>query len=97
MSDPEIEALNAYDDLYYNLESEEESAEDQQDFCEPLQSSDRSFRNHVPKSEDESSLGGSQEEVAIPVPDHPVPAPLRSYHTTVQKPGLHFGQDLMNT
>ena len=97
MSDPEIEALNAYDDLYYDLESEEESAKDQQDFCEPLQSSDRSFQNNVPKLEDESSLGGSQEEVAIPVPDRPVPAPLRSYHTTVQKPGLHFGRDLTNT
>src|ERR1700683_2956873 len=51
----------------------------------------------MPILEDESSLGGSQEEVAIPVPDHPVPAPLRSYHTTVQKPSLHFGRDLTNT
>src|SRR6266481_4607992 len=52
LSDPEIEALNAYDNLYYDLESEDESTEDQQDFCKPLQSSDRSPRV---KSEDESS------------------------------------------
>jgi|SRR6266436_739139 len=43
LSDPEIEALNAYDDLYYDLESEGESAKDQQDFCEPLQSSDQNL------------------------------------------------------
>jgi hypothetical protein len=40
LSDAEMEALSVYDDLYYRLESDDESAEDQQDFHEPLQSSD---------------------------------------------------------
>jgi len=61
LSDPEIEALNAYDDLYYDLESEDESTEDQQDFRKPLQSSDRSLRA---KLEDESSLEGTNKQIA---------------------------------
>jgi len=43
LSDPEIEALSAYDDLYYGLESNNESAKDQQDFCQPFQSSDQAL------------------------------------------------------
>ena len=58
LSDPEIEALSAYDDLYYGLESNNKSTEDQQNFCEPLQSSNQILQI---KLEDESSLGGSQE------------------------------------
>ena len=89
LSHPEIEALNAYDNLYYGLESDDESAKDQQDFCEPLQSSDRTL---LVKSEDKSSLEGSQEPVTTPVP-----APSKSYLTTVQGPSLHLGWDLTNT
>src|ERR1700728_1573062 len=96
LSDPEIEALNAYDNLYYDLESERESVEDQQDFCQPLQSSDRSLQNDVPKLEDESSLGGSNKEITIPVQDRVAPTSLKSYLTTVQKPSLRFGRDLTN-
>ena len=44
LSDPDVEALNAYDDLYYKLESGDESENDSQDFCDPLQSSDRTSR-----------------------------------------------------
>jgi len=51
LSDPEIEALSAYNDLYYRLESNNESAKDQQDFCEPLRSSDQALWI---KSEDKS-------------------------------------------
>ena len=40
LSDPDVEALNAYDNLYYKLESDNESEDDSQDFHEPLQSSD---------------------------------------------------------
>ena len=36
MSDPEIEALNDYDELYYGMESEDESPSEQQDFCSPF-------------------------------------------------------------
>jgi len=43
LSNLEIEALNAYDNLYYNLESEDESTKDQQDFCEPLRSFDQNL------------------------------------------------------
>jgi len=89
LSDPEIEGLNAYDNLYYGLESDDESTEDQQDFREPLQSSDRTL---LIKLEDESSLEGSQESVTTPVP-----TPSNSYLATIQGPSLHLGWDLTNT
>ena len=54
MSDPEIEALNDYDELYYGMESEDESPSEQQDFCNPFQSSDRTLQI---KSEDKSRPG----------------------------------------
>ena len=88
LSDPEIEALNAYDGLYYRLESDDESAKDQQGFCEPLQSSDWTL---LIKSEDESSLEGSQNSVTMPVSD-----PSNSYLATAQGPNLHLGRDLTN-
>ena len=44
LSDLDVEALNAYDDLYYKLESGDESENSLQDFCEPLQSSDQCDR-----------------------------------------------------
>ena len=83
LSDLEIEALNAYDNLYYNLESEDESTEDQQDFCEPLQSSDQNLRI---KSEDESSLEGPQDQIVTPTTDI-----LKSFFTTTQNPNLQLG------
>ena len=88
LSDPEIEALNDYDDLYYGLESDGESAEDQQDFHEPLQSSDWTL---LIKSEDESSLEGPQNSVTTPVS-----ALSNSYLATAQGPNLHLGRDLAN-
>ena len=89
LSDPEIEALNAYDDLYYDLESKDESAKDQQDFCKPLQSSDHSLRA---KSEDESSLEGTNEQIAKPVNES-----LESFFTTAQNSNLRLGRDFTNT
>ena len=79
LSDLEIDALSAYDDLYYRLEFNDKSAEDQQNFHEPL----------PVKSEDKSSLEGSQEPVATLVPMHS--------KSSVQGPSLHLGQDLTNT
>ena len=89
LSDPEIEALNAYDDLYYDLESEDESTEDQQDFREPLQSSDRNLRI---KPEDESSLEGPQTQIATSTTDN-----SESFFTTAQNSNLHLGRDFTNT
>jgi hypothetical protein len=40
LSDPDVEALNAYDNLYYELQFDNESEDDYQDFREPLQNSD---------------------------------------------------------
>jgi len=77
--------LNTYDDLYYNLESEDESTEDQQDFREPLQSSDRNLRI---KLEDESSLEGSQDQIATPTTDI-----SESFFTTAQNSNLQLGHN----
>jgi len=89
LSDLEIEALNAYDDLYYDLESEDEPTEDQQDFCKPLQSSDCSLRA---KSEDKSSLEGTNEQIAKPVNES-----SESFFTTAQNSNLRLGRDFTNT
>ena len=66
--DPNIEALNAYDDLYYELDSENKSVNDSQDFHEPLQSSDRHLQI---KSEDKSHLEGNQERSRRWLPNLP--------------------------
>ena len=89
LSDPEIEALSAYDDLYYRLGSEDKSTKDKQDFCEPLQSSDW---NLWVKSEDKSSLKGSQKQVAIPTTDN-----SESFFTTTQNMNLQLGCNFTNT
>jgi len=89
LSDPEIEALNAYNDLYYDLESEDESTEDQQDFYEPLQSSDQNLRI---KPEDKSSLEGPQNKIATPTTDI-----SESFFTTAQNSNLQLGRDFTNT
>ena len=62
MSDPEMEALNDYDELYYGIESENESPSKQQNFCSAFQSSDQTLQI---KSENESSLEGEQTETAM--------------------------------
>ena len=66
LSDPGVEALNAYDDLYYKLESSDESENDLQDFHEPLQSSDQHLQI---KYEDESCLEENQEKLRCPLPN----------------------------
>ena len=83
LSDPDVEALNAYDDLFYELESSDESENNSQDFCEPLQSSDRHLQI---KSEDESRLEGNQENVAVSTPKS-----LEVFNVISQKPTLHLG------
>ena len=87
LSDPNIEALNAYDDLYYELDFKNESTNDSQDFHEPLQSSDWQI-----KSEDESRLEGNQEKVMTLAPKS-----SETFHAVTQKPALHLGQDLTNS
>jgi hypothetical protein len=88
MSDLEIEALNDYDKLYYGMESEDESPSEQQDFCSPFQSSDRTLQI---KSEDESSLEGEQTETIMPAS-----TPSISLHTTAQLSAFQLGRDLTN-
>ena len=87
--DPDIEALNAYDDLYYELDSNNESENESQDFHEPLQSSDWHLQI---KSEDESRLEGNQEKVTTLAPKS-----SETFHAVTQKPALHLGQDLTNS
>jgi len=89
LSNPEIEALNAYDNLYYDLESEDESTEDQQDFCEPLPGSDQ---NLWVKLEDKSNLEGPQDQIAMPATDI-----SESFFTTARNPNLQLGPDFTNT
>ena len=67
ISDPNVEALNAYNNLYYELESGDELENDLQDFHEPLQSSDWYLQI---KSEDESRLEGNQEKVTVSIGLH---------------------------
>src|ERR1700720_1629326 len=55
LSNPEIEALDDYDNLYYGLESEDESSSELLDFCSPFHSSDCTLQV---KSEDKSSQEG---------------------------------------
>ena len=88
MSDPEIEALNDYDELYYGMESEDESPSEQQDFCSPFQSSDWALQI---KSEDESSLEGEQTETI-----KSTSAPTVSLHSTAQPSAFQLGRDLTN-
>jgi hypothetical protein len=88
MSDPEIEALNDYDELYYGMESEDESPSEQQDFCSPFQSSDRALQI---KSEDESSLEGEQTETI-----KSTSGPSVSLHSTAQPSAFQLGRDLTN-
>jgi hypothetical protein len=87
--DPEAEALNAFNNLYYELESGDESEDDSQDFCEPLQSSDQHLQI---KSEDKSHLEGNQEKVTVSTPKS-----SETFHVVVQKPTLHLGQELTNS
>ena len=87
--DPDIEALNKYDNLYYGMESEDESIGNQQDFHRPLQSSDRTLQV---KPEDKSNLGGSKEQAVTSVLNHP-----ESFHTTAQKSTLRLGRDFTST
>jgi hypothetical protein len=63
LSDPELEALNDYDELYYAMESEDESTSEPQDFCSPFQSSNWPLQI---KSDDKSSLEGEQGETSKP-------------------------------
>jgi hypothetical protein len=88
MSDPEIEALNDYDKLYYRIESEDESPSEQQDFCSPFQSSDQTLQI---KSEEESSLEGEQTEMI-----KSTSTPSISLHTTAQPSAFQLGYDLTN-
>ena len=81
--DPDVEALSAYDNLYYELDSENESVNDSQDFHEPLQSSDQHLQI---KSEDESRLEGNQEKVTASTPES-----SETFHAVTQKPVLHLG------
>ena len=64
--DPDVEVLNTYDNLYYKLDSDNESEDDSQDFYKPLQSSDWHLQI---KSEDESRLEGNQEKVPASTPE----------------------------
>ena len=87
LSNLEIEALDNYDDLYYGLESEDESSGKPQDFCSPFHSSDRTLQV---KLEDESSLEGEQTEIITPA------LTSSSLHTTTQPPTFQLGWDLTN-
>ena len=89
LSDPDIEALNAYDNLYYELESDNESEDDSQDFHKPLQSSDWHLQI---TSEDESHLEGNQEKVMASAPKS-----SEMFHAVTQKPMLHLGWDVTNS
>jgi hypothetical protein len=82
--DPDIEALNTYDDLYYELVSNNESANDSQDFHKPLQSSDRHLQI---KSEDESCPEENQEKVT-----ELTPKSSETFHAVTQRPVLHLRQ-----
>jgi hypothetical protein len=88
LSDLEIEALNDYDELYYRMESEDESTSKLQDFCSHFQSSDWTLQI---KSEDKSSLEGEQGETS-----KPASVPTMTFHTTAQQPTLQLGHDLTN-
>ena len=88
MSDPEIEALNDYDKLYYRMESEDESPSEQQHFCSPFQSSDQTLQI---KCDDKSSLEEEQTETIMPTSTSSV-----SLHTTAQPSAFHLGHDLTN-
>jgi len=77
LSDQELEALNDYDNLYYEMESEDESTSEPQDFCSPFQSSDQPLQNI---SEDASSLEGELETLTTSELVSP-----RTFHTTVDK------------
>ena len=83
LSDPDVEALNAYDDLYYELNSNNESEDNSQDFPELLHSSDWHLQI---KSEDESRLEGNQGKVTTSTPES-----LETFHVVTQKPALHLG------
>jgi hypothetical protein len=83
LSGPNVEALNAYDDLYYELESSDELEDNSQDFHEPFQSSDRHLQI---KSEDESRLEGNQEKVVVSTPQS-----SEVFNAVTQKPTLHLG------
>ena len=88
MSNLEIEALNDDDKLYYKMESEDKSPSEQQDFCSPFQSSDRTLQIN---SEDKSSLEGEQTETIMPTS-----TPSVSLHTTAQPSVFELGCDLNN-
>ena len=85
----QTEALSAYDDLYYRLELEDESYNQQPDFHEPLLSSNPSL---LIKLEDKSSLEGPSLKAGLNLSDH-----SNSFHAKVQKSNLHLGQDLTNS
>ena len=63
LEDNDLRAQHDYDNLFYELESDSEEGNDQQDFCRPLQCSDLPNQLSKPNSEsleETSSLEGTE-------------------------------------
>ena len=91
LEDNNLKALEDYDNLFYELESDSEEGSNQQDFCRPLQRSDLPNQPSKPNSEsleETSSLEGI-EGINLPLgAENTQPSDLNSSDTNSFKVNL---------
>ena len=68
LEDNDLEAQDDYDNLFYELDSDSEEGNDQQDFCRPLQCSDLPNQPSKPNSESLEETSSLEETKGINLP-----------------------------